>query len=204
MFGSNLAPTSASPGVIPLPFTFNGTRVLIGALEAPLIFLSDGQLSVQIPTELLPNKDYPVVVEANGGYTLPDTLTIATAQPGVLTLADNSVFALHSQNFSPVTVGSPARQDEVIAVYLVGMGGTNPPIASGAAAPFDQSAPAATPPTVMIDGKNAEVLFAGLMPGTVGLYQIYLTVPAGVQAGSVPLVITQGGAAANASTLWVR
>jgi uncharacterized protein (TIGR03437 family) len=204
VYGSNLAPSTAAPGVIPLPSTFNGTRVLIGALEAPLVLLSDSQLSVQVPTELQPNKDYPVVVEANGGFTLPDTLTLAAAQPGVLTLSDKSLFALRSPNFGPVTAGSPAVQGEGIALYLVGMGGTNPPMASGAAAPFDRLTTAAITPTVTIDGKDAQVLFAGLIPGTVGLYQIFLTVPTGIQAGSVPVVITQGGATANASTLMVR
>jgi len=204
VYGSNLAALQAAPGVMPLPFRFNGTRVLIGALEAPLIFLSDGQLSVQIPTELQPNKDYSLIVEANGGYTLPDTLALAAVQPGVLTLSDKSLFALHAADFSPVTAASPARQGETIVVYLVGMGGTNPAIASGAAAPSDQPAPAATQPAVTIDGKTAEVSFAGLLPGTVGLYQVFVKTPAGMQAGSVPVVITQGRAAANASTLWVR
>jgi hypothetical protein len=45
---------AAEPGVVPLPKTFNGTRVVIGGFEAPLYFLSDGQLNVQIPTELAP------------------------------------------------------------------------------------------------------------------------------------------------------
>jgi len=66
------------------------------------------------------------------------------------------------------------------------MGATNPAMASGAPAPSDRPAPAATQPMVTIDGKDAPVVFAGLMPGTVGLYQVYVTVPAGVQAGIVP------------------
>ncbi len=203
VYGSYLASVQAAPGVIPLVSRFNGTRVLVGAFEAPLIFLSDGQLSVQIPTELQPDKDYSVVVETNGGYTLPDTITIAAVQPGVLTLPDKSLFALRAADFSPVTPGAPATQGEVIVLYLVGLGATNPAMASGAAAPSDRPAPAATQPAVTIDGKDAPVVFAGLMPGTVGLYQIYVTVP-GVAAGSVPVVITQGSATANASTLAVR
>ena len=79
VYGSSLATTAVQPGIVPLPKTYNGTRMLVGAFEAPLYYLSDGQLNVQIPNELQPGKDYPVVVEASGGYTLPDTLTVALA-----------------------------------------------------------------------------------------------------------------------------
>src|SRR5262249_25513625 len=192
VYGSYLASSQTAPGVIPLISKFNGTRMLVGAFEAPLIFLSDGQLSVQIPTELQPDKDYSVVVETNGGYTLPDTITIAAAPPGRLARPDRRLFALRAADFSPVTPASPASQGEVIAFYLVGMGATNPAMASGAAAPSDRPAPAATQPTVTIDGKVAPVVFAGLMPGTVGLYQIYVSVPSGVAAGAVSVVVTQG------------
>src|SRR4051812_39814232 len=47
LFGSSLATQAAIPGVIPLPAQFNGTSVLIGALQAPLYALADGQLTVQ-------------------------------------------------------------------------------------------------------------------------------------------------------------
>ena len=67
IIGSGLAPAQADTGVIPLPKQFNGTRVLIGALEAPLYSLSDGQLTVQIPAELSSNKDYSIIIGANGG-----------------------------------------------------------------------------------------------------------------------------------------
>jgi uncharacterized protein (TIGR03437 family) len=204
VYGSNLATTQAEPGVIPLPATFNGTRMLVGAFVAPLFFLSDGQLNVQIPTELQPGKDYPVVVEANGGYTLPDTLTISPAQPGVLTFADKRLIAQHAADFSLITPDSPARQDEAITLYLVGMGATDPAIASGAPAPTNRLAPASNQTAVTIGGKAAALFFAGLTPGSVGLYQINLTVPTGLQAGDVPVVITQGGAVANASLLPVR
>ena len=48
--------------------------------------------------------------------------------------------------------------------------------------------------TATIGGVNAPVIFAGLTPGTVGLYQVNVQVPTGIQAGNaVPVVITIGG-----------
>jgi uncharacterized protein (TIGR03437 family) len=57
-------------------------------------------------------------------------------------------------------------------------------------------------PTVTLGGTNMNVLYAGLVPGYVGVYQINATVPFGVQQGmEIPLVIDQGG---NSTALSVR
>jgi len=49
-------------------------------------------------------------------------------------------------------------------------------------------------PEVSLDGAPLEVTFAGLTPGGVGIYQINVRAPQGVNEGqSVPLVIRQGG-----------
>jgi uncharacterized protein (TIGR03437 family) len=203
VFGSNLATEQAQPGVVPLPNTFNGTQVLVGAFPAPLFFLSDAQLNVQLPPELQAGKDYPIIVAANGGYTLPDTITTASAAPGLAVQSDNIVIAQHP-NFSLVTTSAPATAGEAITLYLVGMGATNPAVASAVASPSAQLASVTSPPTVTIGGQQAQILFAGLTPGAVGLYQINLIVPSGVTSGQAPLVITQGSAVANAATLPMR
>jgi uncharacterized protein (TIGR03437 family) len=201
--GASLAPAQADTGMIPLPNQFNGTRVLIGALEAPLYSVSDGQLKVQIPAELQPNTDYSIVVEANGGYTLPDSLTLAPVQPGVAS-SNGRLTAQHAADFSPVTPDSPAAQGEAIILTLVGMGATDPPVASGFAAPSDPMATTVIRPTVTIGGQMADIVFAALMPGAVGLYQIELTVPAGLASGDQPVVVTQGDVSANIAQLAVQ
>jgi uncharacterized protein (TIGR03437 family) len=203
VFGSALATEQAQPGVVPLPSTFNGTQVLVGAFPAPLFFLSDGQLNVQLPTELQPGKDYPIIVAANGAFTLPDTITTAPAEPGLAVLSDSTVIAQHP-DFSLVTTSAPAAAGEAITLYLVGMGATNPAVASALASPSGPLASVTTSPVVTIGGQQAQVLFAGLTPGAVALYQINLIVPTGVASGQAPLVITQGSAAANAATLPMR
>jgi uncharacterized protein (TIGR03437 family) len=203
VYGSSLAPAQADTGMIPLPPEFNGTSVLIGALQAPLYSLSDGQLTVQIPTELQPSTDYSIVVAANGGYTLPDSVTLAPVQPGVAA-SNGRVTAQHAADFSPVTPDSPATGGEMIILTLVGMGATDPPVASGAAAPSDPMASTVIPPMVTVAGQQADIVFAALMPGAVGLYQIELTVPSGLPSGDQPVVVTQGGVIANIAVLAVQ
>ena len=62
-------------------------------------------------------------------------------------------------------------------------------------APYDPLPTAIIQPTVDLGGVPLEVQYAGLVPGSVGLYQINAAVPhSGVPLGlSIPLRILQGG-----------
>lgn len=60
-------------------------------------------------------------------------------------------------------------------------------------------------PIVTIGGVQAQVLFSGLAPGSVGEYQVDALVPAGSQKGAaVPIVIAIGGATSNTVTTAVQ
>jgi uncharacterized protein (TIGR03437 family) len=200
VYGSGLAATTVSPGVLPLATTFNGTFMLIGGISAPLYYLSSGQLDVQIPSELAANQQYANVVSANGALTLPDQIDVIPAVPGVVASGDGQIVAQHGLDYSLVNAGSPAKPGEYIIIYLAGMGATNPSVASGAVSPL---APVTIQPTVTVDGQTAAVGYAGLTPGSVGLYQINFQVPVSAQTGDLPVVITQNGMTANAAKLQV-
>jgi uncharacterized protein (TIGR03437 family) len=190
IFGGGLAPITSQTGVIPLPTTFNNTTVLIGAFSAPLYFLSGGQISAQIPTELQPDRQYPILVNSGAAFTLPDTITITQVSPGLLKFAQHADFSL-------ITPASPAKAGETILLYLVGMGSTSPTVASGAAAPETPLANATVQPIVVIGGNPATVTFAGLTPGLVGLYQIDVQVPDGTASGDISVTVTQNGSDSN-------
>ena len=198
VYGSGLAATTVSPGILPLPTTFNGTFMLIGGISAPLYYLSNGQLDVQIPSELAPNQQYATIVSANGALTLPDQIDVVPAVPGVVASGDGQIVAQHGLDYSLVNAGHPAKPGEYLIIYLAGMGATNPSVASGAVSPL---APATLQPTVTLDGQAAAVIYAGLTPGSVGLYQINFQVPASAQTGDLTVVVTQNGMAANAAKL---
>ena len=60
-----------------------------------------------------------------------------------------------------------------------------------------------TQPTLTVDGQTAEIFFAGMTPGFVGLDQINFRVPSNARSGKLPVVITQDGQSSNTSALTV-
>ncbi len=194
VFGSNLAAAPESTVNVPLVTAFKGTELRIGGVDAPLYFVSGGQLTAQIPAELAANRQYTVIGIVNGGLTLPDTVDLAPVAPGIAVFGDGSVIAQHA-DFSLVTTQNPAHRGETLVMYLVGMGATNPAVASGQPAPVAEPfARALAVPTVAIDNLPSQIGYAGMTPGGVGLFQINFTVPANARTG-VPLnvVVTQAG-----------
>jgi uncharacterized protein (TIGR03437 family) len=205
-FGQNLSTsqTGLLPGITPLPAQYQGTQLIVGGSVAPLYYISAGQLDVEIPAELRPQQQYPAVGVVNGALSLPVTVTVVPAAPSVLAYQDGAAIAQHL-DFSLVNAASPAHPGESIMIYLVGMGATNPAVASGQVAPGSTPgsalASAMVQPLVQVAGQNATVLYAGLTPGSVGLYQIDFTIPTGVAAGNPTIAVSQSTVNANTTTI---
>jgi len=192
--GSNLAPSTAVAGAIPLERKLAGTSVRIGNQDAPLYFVSPGQINAQLPFEAVPGETVAIVVNAAGKLTTPQLYQISPAQPGIFRTATDA--AVLDENNQPVTAQNPARIGNVIQIFSSGLGFTDPPVSSGAGSP--PSSDVEIPVTVTIGGLDAPVQYQGLAPGFVGLYQVKVVVPQGVTPGAaVPLVIIQDGVPSN-------
>lgn len=203
VYGSGLASQTAAAASVPLPTALNGTFALVGGVESPLFYMSKGQLDVQIPSELPAMQQYVIVVSANNAYTVPQTIDLVPAQPGVASFADGHLLAQHS-DFTLVDSGHPAKPGEFLVMYLTGMGPTNPSVPTGAAAPVSEPLARVTmQPTVAVDGQSASVAYAGLTPGSVGLYQINFQVPENANSGDLNVVVTQAGVMSNTTQLSV-
>ena len=108
----------------------------------------------------------------------------------------------------PATPGipsEPARSGGAISIYCTGLGATDPTVPSGQPAPAGPPATVRTPVTVLIGGQSAAVSFAGLAPDFVGLYQVNVEVPSGMEPSeAVSLIIIQGGVQSNTATIAVQ
>jgi uncharacterized protein (TIGR03437 family) len=200
VYGTGLASTAGSPGVVPLLTEFNGTFMLVGGLEAPLFYVSDSLVNIQVPFELTPNRQYSAVVSTNGAFTLPETIDLVPMQPGVAVFPGGNIIAQHAADYSLVTAAHPVKPGEAVVLYLAGMGSTNPPVQSGDPTP-GMLVPATVQPKVNVGGQNADISYAGLTPTGIGLYQINFTVPPNASSGNLDLVVNQGGIASNTSKL---
>jgi len=117
-----------------------------------------------------------VAINSDGSIAAP-----AGAIPGVAT--------------KPAKIGDPGG----LVIYCTGLGAVDSPVANGAAS-LDKLRTATTTPTVLIGGKPAQVVFAGLTPQFVGVNQINVAVPEGTPTGNaVSLQLSLGGITTSAS-----
>ena len=134
---------------------------------------------------------------ANGSsYSTPQAITVAAAAPGVFvqrTTSQGLIFKVDATGTQTLADASnPAHAGDAIVTYCTGLGQVSPPVPTGSAAPLQPLSYAVNPVTFMIGGSQANVFFAGLTPGFVGLYQTNAIVPSGVAPGDqVPVVVSE-------------
>ena len=194
--GSGLGPSSVvGAPTIPLPPNIDGTFMQVGQYQAPLYFISSSVMAVQIPFELTASQQYAAIASVNGALSLPITVTVVPVQPAIAVRPDATAEAQHL-DYTLITPASPAKPGETVIIYLAGMGATNPSVASAVQTP-PILVPSVVQPTVMLDSQNAAIVYAGLTPTGIGLYQIDFTVPLNARSGNLNLIVTQNGVVSN-------
>lgn len=176
-----------SAGSLPLPTTLAGLSVKVGGIVTPLFFASAAQINLQIPNVVVAGNAV-VEVFANGSATpiATGSVSVADSAPGVFTVnqegtlqatALNSDFSINS-NFDAFPGSRPEASGTFVVIYATGVGRTSPLVGDGQASPGGPLANADGPTTVTIGGVAAQVLYSGLAPGYVGLWQINAVLPA--------------------------
>ena len=197
IFGANLSAAPVAASALPLPVTLGGVSVLVnGRLAAPLFYVSPGQINAQLPYETPPGE---ASLSVNG--STPVSFPVAASAPGIVVYGSNRAVAIN-QDYTLNSPEHPALPGGWVTIYMTGQGMVTPPVASGAASPGNPVVLPTLPVTAIIGGLPADVLFAGLTPGGVGLFQVNLTIPA-LASGNFPVIVTVGQGHSNAPLISV-
>jgi uncharacterized protein (TIGR03437 family) len=197
LFGTNLASTTASAEVLPLPTTLAGAQLRAGNILAPLIYASPTQINFQVPFETPLTGTIPIVVTTGGTTRASISTVVNEYAPGVFAYFRPSGYIdpiiVHGATNTLVSAENPAIPGETLIIYGTGVGNlTNPP-ASGAASSGSVLSRATVTPAVTLGTTPVQVRFAGLTPGFVGLIQLNIDLPPSLPTGTrLPLVIAFG------------
>lgn len=202
IFGSDLAKSTGSARSLPLETAINGTSVTVGGKPAPLVFVSSGQINAQAPYELTEGSSVPVVVTVDGAASVAGTVSVVAAAPGVFQFGERRA-VVQNDDYSLNNTDSPAKAGSYVVAYWTGTGRLDNAVATGGPAGSDPLSRPRGTVTATIGGQNAEIAFAGLTPGFVGLAQMNLKVPS-LAPGDYPLVISVDGEKSNAATVTVK
>ena len=141
----------------PLPVRLAGTHIEVNGISAPLFSVKPDHILLQLPVSVTPGQAASLTVSSVNLAAAPVLLPIETASPAV--------------------IGATPTEGTLV-IYVTGLGATDPPLREGLAAPAGTLLRTVIQPRVFLDGEPATVLFSGLTPDWVGLYQINAQVPA--------------------------
>jgi N-acyl-D-amino-acid deacylase len=205
IFGTNLATATRTfwaDEIIgnALPTEIDHVLVTIDGKNAPVYFVSPGQLDVQAPADTNTGA-VKVTVTRDGTVSAAGTATIAASSPGFFTYAgSNGTEYVAAEHVSGAVIGNTAatpgttaaKVGETVELYATGLGDS----VAGQLLPVPVAL--TTLPTLKIGGVAAAVTYAGVI--SPGLFQINAVIPQ-VATGDQAIVVTYGGAVSPGSVM---
>jgi uncharacterized protein (TIGR03437 family) len=206
VFGANLASSTQQPTALPLPTSLAGASVQLASNgEAlPLWYVSPAQINAQLPYDV-PTGQVQVKVVTAAGASNVDTITVTNYAPKIFTfdLSGQGAGVVTTAGYSVLSAANPAGPGQAIVLWMNSMGATTGnPVAGQPApglSPGSQPSPLTQAITVTVDGAPANVTFAGLSPGSAGLYQVNVQAPFAVITGPVTVRVTEGNVSSQAN-----
>jgi uncharacterized protein (TIGR03437 family) len=205
ILGTNLADTATASGN-PLPQSLGGVCVTANEVTIPLISTSPTEIDAQLPTEFGTGRVTLTVRSTTLGASSGSVqIALDKTGPGVFSVDGGSgsqvAAIIHGADFALVTPDYPAERDETIILYTTGLGSVDPSVASGQQAGWNPFSATTETVQVSIGGTPYPVLWSGLSPYMVGIYQINLYVPGDRATGDgLPVVVTAGGISSATDT----
>jgi len=212
IFGSDLSTTTAGEQTTILPLTIDGVTASFDVPAAQLslpgymLFVSPGQVNLQVPWELQGQSAAQVKVSFNDGFGIGFgnvvTVQLAAYSPAFFEISGQ--VAAEDANGNVLNSSNPAVHGTTIQLFANGLGPVSNQPASGDPAPSSPLAMCSASATVTIGTTAVTPGFCGLAPGFAGLYQLNVPVPSNLAAGSYPITVAIGGQTSKASMLSIK
>ncbi len=208
IFGSGLSDTTDNTTTAELPLAIDYVNVSFDvpsanlSLPGRLVYVSPNQVNVQVPWELQGQSSAQVKVTID--YSPGNVINVTLSDYAPALFENGGVAAALDAQNAVIGSSNPARRGQIIQLYANGLGPVTNQPASGSVAPASPLAQTTTLPVVTIGGQQATVAFSGLAPGYAGLYQINVTVPESLSAGTQPVAISMGGKTSKQSAIPVQ
>ncbi len=196
-----------------LPLSIDGASVSFdvpaAGISVPghLSYASDTQINVQVPWELAGQASAQMKVSISSAIGNVFTAPVAAYSPAFFEIAPGEV-AAEDLSYGIITPTHPAVRGAYVTLYANGLGPVSNQPPSGDPSPaVEPLARTSTTPVVTFGTTVApasSVAFSGMTPGTTGLYQINVIVPASLAPGNIPLTVTIGGKTSKASGITVQ
>lgn len=195
-FGKTTVNFNSLANPIPLPTVLGDTQVLVNLVPAPLFYVSPTQINLPLPSNLPSSGtvDIRVVSQSTGQIYGDADLALTPVSPGLFTLNGSGYGQLAALNDDNTVngPGNPLTRGHYIQIYGTGQGAVTGGPPDGT---LDTGlAPTAITPQIQISTiavPQANILYSGLAPGLIGVWQIDVLVPTTVTAGqSVPIIIS--------------
>jgi uncharacterized protein (TIGR03437 family) len=192
----------------PSPITkLAGVEVVLNGVALPLLSVSADQAEVQIPYDLggaTAGSLYVRIERADGTVSVSNAIGVrfAVTSPGIYAFGGAEpregmllkASGVDARAGAPVTAANPARGGDLITVWAAGLGAVKADSGSipAAGAPAGTSAEVAAPVRARVDGEPAEVVSARLPADAIGIYEVQVRLPPGLETRStVSLSISQ-------------
>ena len=165
-----------------------GVQVLLNGAALPLLYVSDTQINFYVPQSATQGSA-TLTVATPSGAKASTTVNVVAVQPGIF-----SGGVLHAGT-SVSALTTPVHAGDYIEIYCTGLGPTQT---------VGSLQETVLTPIVFIGATPVEPVYSGLAPGSLGLYQVNVQVPAGIAPGVQALLMSVDLAHSNQVNIAVQ
>lgn len=175
-------------------YTVAGLEVWIGNRKAALVKVTPDQVQFQVPFEQEQGAAFLRLATAQAPFESIDSVQVGGPQPQFLNCDEfgtvvrptpsGRACATREDGLQQITPSSPARQGDLIHIYLLGLGDVTPSVPTGTPGPvspaFVKAPMGCRSRTQDLNTTSVAILSATLAPGLFGIYQLDIRIPGNV------------------------